>query len=452
MGIVFSEYQKEAIDWTLKLKTTALYYDMGTGKTYITAGIIQKLWNPTFIGLGVVPLNNIDTTWLKLLKTMFRVYTDFEEFKQASLPKLLIIHYEVTPKIIEKLKKFKWTFIFYDEAHRMKDRNSLTARTAAKLRHHDCYKTLLTGTPLDERPVDLFSQFRFLVPDLLGEWKDFEDEFLEPIDINLKKYRPGSFKFRLALRRLMIAKRKRQIDPKKVLDLVKRLSPYIRHVEASEVLDLPSHEIIEVPVTLRGAQRDLYDQLDMRGIVPGLIKAPNRAVRNQKLLEICGGYIIDEEGETREVGRAKLRKTLSIIKNHPKPIVIFFRYIGEIEGLRKELKGRVRVFTGKISKDERNQTKEDFQKGKIDYLLSQVRTGGVGIDLFSSSVAIVYSSTYSRIDFDQAIKRLIRRGQRKNVKIFLIYARDTVDERRINVIENKTLKARQFLHHFQKRR
>jgi SNF2 family DNA or RNA helicase len=69
-----------------------------------------------------------------------------------------------------------------------------------------------------------------------------------------------------------------------------------------------------------------------------------------------------------------------------------------------------------------------FQRGETDVLLAQIKTGGVGIDLFKSCIGIMHSMSYSSIDFDQAIKRLHRRGQTHPVKIFLPYVVDSVDE------------------------
>lgn len=430
------DYQQDAVEWTIARNEAGLFFEQGTGKTWITGGVLERLARDDFQALLVVPLTNIDTTWAKFLAAHIRVpmYRSWEAFKEAPLPKILLVHYEALPKIIKKVRRLTWSIIVYDESHRLKARGTLQSRTAAKLAHSAERKLILSGTPIEKQPQDLWAQFRFLAPHVFGTmWKDFDLEFLEQSNIDLSKYHPKSLKFKMMLRALRIEKNRIKFREDRLPRFLEMIKPYCLRVTKS-VLNLPSLSLRPTPVMLLGSQRRTYEALerDMITIVNrSRITAPLKVTQIGKLQQVCGGYVIDDDGDVHEVGKAKLRRLVSIIKRKRRPIVVFCRYRQEVWSIHDELVDlvdRVETLTGKTKKRDRAPIIEDFQAGKIDVLICQIRTGGVGIDLFRSCVGVFYSYTYSYIDFEQAVSRLHRRGQTKPVDIFLLYAAGTIDE------------------------
>jgi SNF2 family DNA or RNA helicase len=261
-------------------------------------------------------------------------------------------------------------------------------------------------------------------------------------DKNGKLFRRGSLRWKLAMRKLMIAKGKRKFDQSKMPEFLELIKPWTMSIKADDVLDLPSLEVVPTPIKVFGAQRRLYEELENKAIAlynEGKIKAAMKVIKNAKLRQICGGYIRDEEGEVHEVGRAKLRKVLEIVRREQKPIVIFCWYLEEIAGLDRKLRslGYAVDYIIGANRKRRSLIQADFQKGLIDVLICQQRTGGVGVDLFRSCRGILYSISHSSIDFDQCIKRLRRRGQTKPVKFWALYVKDTVDEDPFVVVNDK---------------
>lgn len=465
------EYQQEAVDFSLDVRTAGLFFEQGTGKTWICGGVIEQLINelPTFAGLLVVPLANLESSWVKFLTKQLPHLTlcrSWDAFKAAPAPKLLLQHFEAlkAKRYIDKLARFKWTFVGYDEAQRLKNRSSIESRNAAKLRKLAPYKLILTGTPIEENPSDVWAQFRFLAPDVFGtRWKDFEDEFLEPIDEELKRRfgeaRPNSFKWKKLLRDIRIASNKRDFNFDKLDDYLALLKPYVLRVTKG-VLNLPPCETKPVFVRLRGRQRELYEEL-ARDMVTSIndesrITTPLRITQIGRLHQMCGGFVNDDEGYTHEVGRAKLRKLHSIVRRESKngPIVIFCRYLAEVFALEEELIDQyptIKTLTGRNRK-ERPQLIEEFQAGNIAILICQIKTGGVGIDLFRSCVAIFFSMTYSYIDFEQAAARLHRRGQERAVTLYLLIALDTIDHEIYSAILAKRRITSRVLINFERRR
>lgn len=431
-------YQQDAVRFALRAQKSALFFEQGTGKTWICGGVIEHLtaWGlAKFNALVIVPLTNIESTWAKFFREQLpHVYVclSWEEFLRCDADHVvLLLHYEAVPPVIKKLRKWAWSFIAYDESQRLKNRGSITSRTAAKLHDSAIYKLILSGTPMDEAPQELWAQFRFINRDVLGEsWKEFEDIYLEPVDIDLSKYRKGSWKWQMMLRKLQIARRKRPFNFDMLPDFLERVQPHALRV-TKDVLDLPPCNLINAPVTLRGQQRIIYEELE-HDLVSEVVNtsAPLKVTKIGKLQQVCGGHVIDDDGEVHQVGRAKMRKLKGIVNAHAgEPLVVFCKYLEEVASIAAELRisiNRVETITGKVK--HRAPIVADFQAGKIDVLVCQIKTGGVGIDLFHSHVAVIYSPTYSWIDFDQAISRLHRRGQRKPVSVYLLYAAETIDE------------------------
>lgn len=416
------------------------------------------MWDDDFCGLIVAIKRNKDTTWLKFLRAHLphHIFSDPEKFFAAPTPKVLVLHYEELTKrrkgkvdwrFAKELAKIEWSLIVWDESHRLKDRTTWQSKAAARFRLCKGRKMVLSGTPIEERPTDLWAQFRFFAPEVFGTvYKDFENEYLEEDSIDLKNYRPGSFMFHKMMRVKMIMRRKRAFREDMLPEFLERIRPFCLRV-TQDVLGLPGLFLHNVPVRLRGRQAGVYRELE-RDMVSHIssstkVTAPLRITQIGKLHQVCGGHVIDDDGEAHTVGRAKLRKTMAIIKRNKKPIVIFCRYLEEVRALEEELSGskyRVETLTGKTKKIKGQEAVQDrFQNGEIDILICQVKTGGVGIDLFRSCIGIFYSTTYSFIDFDQALKRLQRRGQESIVNIFLVYALGTVDEDVYTAVRSKRL-------------
>lgn len=426
-------YQKDAAWLALKAKTFALFMEQGTGKTWVAGGVIEQLITPSFTGIVVANLNNIDTTWYTFVREhlpQVRLCKSFAHFLKAPSPKLLVIHYEGVKPIIKKLRKLSLSLILYDEAQRLKARGTRQSKDAAMLRNSAPYKLILTGTPIEEHPIDLWAQFRFLNPGVLGDrWQDFAREYMTaPIDF--RKYKPGTFEFRKAMAIGTI--KKPEFNWKKLPQLIEAIAPYSLRVGA-EVLGLKPMTIIPTPVDLLGYQGKLYEEMERSMLIDRRelkVAAPLTITQIGKLQQLCGGFIFDDDGQLHYVGRAKLRKAKTLFKRREGPCLIFCKYRPEIDLLQRELSPghRIEVIYGKVKKKDRAAIVRRFQANELDGLICQIKTGGVGLDLFASSYVICYSVGHSQIDFSQMKKRVHRRGQTKAVRLFLLYGVGTVDE------------------------
>ncbi len=426
--------QRPVADWVLNTQTAALFAKQGAGKTWITLAVLERSITPSFEALLVVPLANISTTWEDHLdKVDIKYYRSWEDYKKAQTPKVLLMHYEaVTPrrgdrvgkKRVKQIVTHPWSMVVYDESQRIKSRGSSQSRVAARFTTNG-RRLILSGTPFDdltEDPQEIWAQMRFLNPAVLGSvWGDYESRYLRPSGyLGYKRsFRPGMFA--------------------KVLE---KVAPYCISIEATDVADLPPISYHYVPVLLHGKQKRMYQEMES-GMVTSIngrdVTADLAITQLVRLQQICGGFVKDDQEEVHEVGRAKLRKLRRIVARLDLPIVIFTKYSFEVAQIVASMSGgnrRISTIEGKTRRT-RTQTIRDFQAGKIDILVANVKAGGVGIDLFRSSVVIFYSCTHSYIDYEQALKRVHRPGQKKAVKIYFLYAKNTVDKQIYETILSK---------------
>ncbi len=427
------DQQKDAVKFTRRQKTVGLFALQGTGKTWITLATIEGLLSEAsddFAGLVISQKNNKETTWLELMGHLsdVTVTSDWETFKKTKGNRILVLHYEQVPKLITRLIRFgdRWTLIAIDECHRLKARGSGASRWAARLRYFGEYRLGLSGTPLEQSPMDVWAQMRFIRPQVLGDkWKTFT-------------------------RRYCIAcgwmNKKREFRQDRMKRFMEVLSPWCIRL-TDKALDLPPYRVINHRISLPPETRDVYLQMRKRRRVhiPGgeIIRAPLTISRDVKLAQITGGFILGEEGYYW-LHDAKLLRVSRVIRDSHKPVVVFCRFMPEIEELRLRLEVnhglRVGVYTGRTKN--KADVQRAFQRGEIDVLICQLRAGGSGIDLYKGRTLIVYSADWSSVNFDQLIRRLVRRGQVNKVRIHLMVVRSSIDTSIHRRIKSKYRKIR----------
>ena len=418
--------QRPAFEFVCSRTGTILLGDTSAGKTYITLATIERT-RPR-LTLIVAPLTSLDITWAPKLETLpGRLYRDWEGFKLDEkglrgwdIPVILLIHFQLFAKLATKLERVPWDLVVIDESQGIKDRGSAQSRAARRMRHAH-RRLALSATPLDKSPIDIWAQMRFVDHTVLGlEFRPFEQDYC---------YR-GGFK-----------NHEVKFHASRLPTLLSRLEPYVFRLDKNFLQLKPMH-VHMVPVDLLGAQRKLYAAMAVHGIVKFgavAIPAPLSVTRQAKLEQITGGTIKDLDGRSHVIGMAKARRLRTLAGRLGTPLVVFCKYLAEIPLIEAALPpgARVGVLTGAVTGAERTQLIQDFQAGRVDYLVCQMRTGGVSIELTAAANMVFYSMNFSLIDFTQVIGRLHRGSQTREVNIYVLYASDSVDEKIIQEIEEK---------------
>jgi SNF2 family DNA or RNA helicase len=436
--------QRPSFEFVVSRTGALIISETSAGKTYVSMAALEHL-TPS-LSLVVAPLTSLDITWAPKLETLKgRLCRDWAGFKECrrlcagwDIPVTLLIHHQLLAKLGEKLERVPWDMVIIDESQGIKDRSSATSRAARRLRHAK-RRLALSATPLDRSPIDIWAQMRFVDHTVFGEnFRDFERKYC---------YRGGfkdhEIKFRI----------------EQLPALLAQLEPYIFRLDKAFLQLLPMH-IHMVPVILLGAQRRLYEQMEAEGITAidladnttVTIPAPLMVSRQVKLEQLTGGTIKDLTRRSHVIGFAKQRKLRALVARLSPPIVIFCKYLAEIPLIKAALPQgegeRVEVLTGAIVGDERTQLINDFQANKIDYLICQMRTGGVSIELTAAATLVFYSLNFSLIDFEQVCGRFHRGSQTREVNVYVLYAVDTVDQEIADEIEAKKATFSSVVDHF----
>lgn len=337
-----------------------------------------------------------------------------------------VINYEATWRMDEALAAWKPDMIICDESQRIKTPGARQSKTMARLGAVAKYRMILTGTPVSQGPLDFYSQYRFLDRTIFGTsyW---------------------AFRNRYAL---MGGYEKRQVIGYQNLDnLVQKAHSIAFRCRKEDCLDLPEQVDQTMYCELEKDARRIYDQLVKESVAElseeNIVMAPNVLSRLLRLSQMTGGYLrVDEQ--TTLVSKAKmslLEETLDDLIEAGKKVVVFARFIPEIEAITKMLeKKKVShgLIYGATPMDARGEMVESFQTDPtVKVFVAQVQTAGLGITLHAANTAIFYSLDYSFANYDQCRARIHRIGQENRCTYIHLVARMTVDEKVLAALAEK---------------
>jgi len=427
------EYQKKGFDWLYFLYKNrfggCLADDMGIGKTIQTICLLQKVYNdgeklPTLI---VVPTSLI-FNWIEELKRFapslrvshyHGVERDSKVFKKNQV---VVTTYGILRREIESITKKEFALVVLDESQYIKNPLSLTARAARKLKTKN--RLVLTGTPIENSLIDLWSQFTFLNPGILGGLKYFREELAYPIQ--------------------------KQENPHKEEVLRKIIYPFIlRRKKEDVVSDLPEKVETTMHCEMDKDQRRLYDQIreyyrreilkkiDEEGMQKSRMKILEGLIRLRQIC--CHPRLIDQE--YGGVDSCKMDAVTEMIKTatgEGHRILIFSQFVKMLTILRKWFEKHNIPYEYLDGKTRNRQERVDnFQNSEVPVFLISLKAGGFGLNLTGADYVIHYDPWWNPAVEMQATDRAHRIGQDKNVFSYKFVVKDSVEEKIIALQERK---------------
>ncbi|MBZ5527384.1 MAG: DEAD/DEAH box helicase [Acidobacteriia bacterium] len=428
---ILRSYQKHGYDWLAFLAKYGLNGiladEMGLGKT---AQALTKLLDAHAGGEAgtslVVCPPSVLSSWQDDLKKFtspveFRTAIYMGSNRQRILKDLhhyqaILTTYNIVTRDIEILSKVTWEYVVLDEAQKIKNVETTTAKTCKKLIGK--HKLAITGTPIENRLSELWSIYDFLMPSYLGTQSYFRDQFEIPI---MKRNDRGAQE---RLRR--------------------RVSPFkLRREKTLVASELPAKIPMDRYCELTPEQVQLYKRyaLAERDRIAGL---PGDKVRIDtsvltailRLKQICCHPALvteDSGGIYKRSGKleAFVEVLDEIIENDEKALI--FSQFTQMHSILRRVLGdkQLRYFylDGSTPIKERARLKEDFQRGEVPFFLISLQAGGLGMTLTEANCVIHYDRWWNPAVEDQATDRVHRIGQKKPVKVFKIHTRGTIDER-----------------------
>jgi len=431
-------YQKQGLDWLQHLRAHGLggflADDMGLGKTAQTIAHLVfehaagRLDRPALI---VVPTSLITNWTAELTKFAPHLTTavlhglDRHERRQTlDGVHVVITTYTLIARDVAEMKALPWHVVVLDEAQAIKSPAAKATRAVCQLdsRHRLC----LSGTPIENNLEELWSQFAFLMPGLLGDRQGFTKRFRTPIE-------------------------KKRDDTRRV-QLVRRIKPFILRRTKSEVAtELPPKHTILRRITLAPDQRELYETIRVtlhervREQVAERSLAQSRIIVLDALLKLrqvcCDPRLVKLPSARLVESSSKLEDLLEMVTEmipEGRRILLFSQFTSMLDLIKPRMVAAGIPFV-ELRGDTRDRAEpvRAFQAGEVPLFLISLKAGGRGLNLTAADTVIHYDPWWNPAVENQASDRAHRIGQTKSVFVYKLIGADTVEERILELQQRK---------------
>lgn len=438
------EYQKVGSSWMQFFRKfglgCCLADDMGLGKTIQTINYllhVKENEESDVPALLICPTSVIGN-WQKELKQFgpdLNVYLHYggnrakgDQFaKSIQEADVVITSYTTAQLDEEEISKVIWNAIVLDEAQNIK--NSFTKQSKTIRRMKGRHKIALTGTPVENRLLELWSIFDFLNPGYLGSEAAFRKRFVLPVE--------------------------RENDNARLNQLKRLVQPFLlRRTKQDSIvqLNLPDKQEIKEYCHLTAEQASLYERIiqdtfkqleeltgmKRRGLILAMLG---------KLKQICDHpalFLKEEKGkrlDERSNKFAKMVELLEAIRDEGERCLIFTQFISMGNMIREFLEKKwgepVLYLHGSVPKAKRDEMIERFQSGENGVFILSLKAGGTGLNLTEANHVIHFDRWWNPAVENQATDRAHRIGQKRFVRVHKLITLGTLEERIDEMLENK---------------
>lgn len=428
-------YQKAGYNWLRFLNEFhlggCLADDMGLGKTVQTLALLEseKEKGNSGTSLLIMPTSLIYNWEMEAAKftSNLKIHTytgtnrnkDIQKFGQYDV---ILTSYGITRLDIELLLPFNFNYVILDESQVIKNPTSNIAKAVLQLKSR--HKLTLTGTPLENTTLDLWSQMTFINPGLLGGQTYFKNEFQVPIE-----------------------KQKDEAKTKKLNAIIK---PFIlRRLKSQVATDLPEKVENIYYTNLSPAQEEKYEEA--------------KSYYRSKILDHIEKEGINNSRMTILEGLTKLRQ----LSNHPRMVdthykgdsgkledlshmienalleghklLVFSQFVKHLD-IVKELLGSKKIdyaYLDGSSMDRKDQVERFNKDPNLKIFLISIKAGGLGLNLTQADYVFILDPWWNPAVEQQAIDRAHRIGQKKKVFTYKFITRNTVEEKILHLQKHK---------------
>ena len=433
LNATLRDYQKYGYKW-LKYLTdnnlgACLADDMGLGKTLQAIALLTNLHEEKKKKSMVIMPKSLIYNWENEIKRFspklkvgvyYGINRDFSLLKKVDI---ILTTYGTIRNDIENLLEQKFDLLVLDESQNIKNINSQTTKAVLLLNAKK--RVALSGTPIENNLLELYSLFRFLNPEMFGSVQEFTNDYIVPI----QKYS----------------------DTSTIEELRKKIYPFLlRRVKKEVLADLPDKIEKLVYVDMNDEHRRFYEE--RRKYYYSLLEKNTSSRGNfdkffvlQAINELRH-IVSSPELESKKIISSKkevlIENVIEAIENNHK-VLVFVNYLSSIESIcdsLKENKIKYLKMTGQ-TKDRQNLVDKFQNDSRYKVFVMTLKTGGVGLNLVSADTIFIYDPWWNTTVENQAIDRAYRLGQDKTVFAYKMIMRNTIEEKilKLQEIKNKLL-------------
>ena len=429
------EYQRAGLNWLVFLQEFhfggCLADDMGLGKTIQALALLlhEKERGNTLPSLVVVP-KSLVFNWQREAE---RFTPDLKIYVQTGPERtrdpaafeghdIVLTTYGTLRRDIGFLREVQFHYVILDESQNIKNPASQTAKAARLLRAN--HRLALTGTPVENNTLELWSLMAFLNPGMLGNRRYFQSAFATPIE------RKGDVQTAGFLHRLVY--------------------PFIlRRTKDQVEKDLPPKTETVIYTTMEPEQEELYNQwrdfyraailkeIDQKGLNQSRMKVLEGLM---KLRQIACHPALIEPGTDRPSGKfTALIEHIEEILSEGHKILLFSQFVKMLTIIRNHLDktGIPYEYLDGRTRNREARVKNFQENDAVKLFLISLRAGGTGLNLTAADYVIHYDPWWNPAVEAQASDRSHRIGQEKHVFVYKFIARNTVEEKVLQLQERK---------------
>ena len=437
LSATMRQYQKNGYRWLRTLESWnfggILADDMGLGKTLqmIAVLLAAKLEGKTGTSLIVTPASlvfNWGEEFKKFapeLKVTLAAGTQAERQKrleESVHSDVLITSYDLLKRDAALYEGREFLYQVLDEAQYIKNHTTAAAKAVKVIKSR--FRFALTGTPIENRLSELWSIFDYLMPGFLYGYDTFRREFEIPVVKNN--------------------------DQEAMERLQRMVGPFIlRRLKQDVLRDLPEKTEEVRYVQMTGKQRKLYDgqAIHLRSLLDHQSEEEFNNSRFQilteltRLRQICcdPALCFEDYGDETAKTDACMELVQSAVDGGHR-LLVFSQFTSMLDILSSRLDGEhVEHFmiTGATPKEKRLQLVNAFNGGEVPVFLISLKAGGVGLNLTGADMVVHYDPWWNLAAQNQATDRAHRIGQQKNVTVYKLITKDSIEEKVLELQETK---------------
>jgi SNF2 family DNA or RNA helicase len=439
-------YQAEAFLATKDLPFAAVFHEQGLGKTKIGIDLaLYWIQSKAVDSVIIVTKRGLIQNWIDELRfhthVVPRLITQDRKANFLALnspARIYLTHYEVLTTEQTRLALFSETRtlgIILDESHKIKNPTTAISRALFRLSAHFAKRVIMTGTPVANRPFDLWSQIFFLDKGAsLGT--DFED-FRKQLDLSndLVRDHDKAHLFEQALSR--------------VFGLIRDFT--VRETKQGADIQLPQKNYKTISVEMEPRQAELYDQYKhefssilLKSGQPVLDEADDSLKRLLRLVQVASNpRLIDDSYRETPAKLYVLRNLVDEIIDRGEKVIIWTSFTANVDWLAREFRsyGAVRIH-GKLGYEQRTASVQAFKTDPdCRVLIATPASAKEGLTLTVANNAVFYDRSFSLDDYLQAQDRIHRISQSKDCTITILKAEGTIDDWIDSLLAAKSLAA-----------
>lgn len=432
------EYQQDGLNWLSFLWKNGiggvLADDMGLGKTVQTLALIARAADARRdVRFLVIAPTSVVSNWVAecgrfvpslrvttVAATQRRTGLSFRDAIDGA--HVVVTSYALLRIMFDDIDEFTWDGVIFDEAQFVKNHAGKTHQCARRLQSP--FKLMITGTPMENNLLELWSLISVAAPGLFPSPARFTEYFRKPIESNSA--------------------------PERLETLRRRIKPImLRRTKGQVAIDLPSKQEQPLALELSTKHRKIYDTRLARerqkvlGLLGDWEKNRFQVFRSLSMLRQLSLHAGLVDSVHNGVGSTKvdyLVEQLPTLVDEGHSALVFSQFTGFLGIVRAHLDAigvPYSYLDGSMTARERSRTITQFTSGATQVFLISLKAGGFGLNLTEADYCFVCDPWWNPAAEAQAIDRAHRIGQQRPVNVYRLVSADTIEERVVRLQERK---------------